>query len=482
MATAAERKKQRMSGLSVGFARGHFGEEPETRPVWTIGVMHFEHHSVGGPDHDVIKRVAFERLLEIPRFRSSVHKVSDDEMFFVEMDKSEVDLDLHVREWSEEMDYETILKRYVGDVSKVSINPRKDPLWQMLWFPNVLIGQERRGVLVMLDSHAIGDGISQVQVLFTLLDPVTDKEKAKTLQVKKRNAPVSTYGPLNKTRLFMKGVVGPFIDVFSTADPSDSPSTLRLKDLTKDSSPILSIAFTESLSLERVKEVKNKFKGATINDILVALLTMVITRYLEEDPETNAEVLSKNGTLRASYPVNMRLDPSENFKDGSPYNRAGMGFVRFPLEAKNRIEVVHTVKRTLDANKVNPGPFVNAAVFMGLSMLASKEKIGQYFVNMLTQATAMLSNVPGPQSSVTIFGNKIVDLGFMLHGRTNIYLGLMSYDGKVTCSINMDSGLGDAKEVAKYWKTEFDALYEECMQHEGYIARPVTFSSFLDRI
>lgn len=42
------------------------------------------------------------------------------------------------------------------------------------------------------------------------------------------------------------------------------------------------IATADALCLERVKDVKNKFKGATVNDVLSAVLALTLKRYFTE--------------------------------------------------------------------------------------------------------------------------------------------------------------------------------------------------------
>jgi hypothetical protein len=55
--------------------------------------------------------------------------------------------------------------------------------------------------------------------------------------------------------------------------------------------------------------------------------------------------------------------------------------------------------------------------------------------------TAQLSNVPGPATQVSLGGQKILDLTFSLFTPVGMYFGVLSYNGVVTASVNLDSSL-----------------------------------------
>ncbi len=103
-----------------------------------------------------------------------------------------------------------------------------------------------------------------------------------------------------------------------------------------------------------MKEVKNKFRGATVNDILTAVLNMMLRRYLIEvdDPVLR----NPSALVRGNFPINMRKPDSEiqlgnNFSAGS---------FTYDLEYESRIDLVWRVKRQLDAIKASPKVFMNS--------------------------------------------------------------------------------------------------------------------------
>mmetsp|Transcript_1815 Transcript_1815/g.2419 ORF Transcript_1815/g.2419 Transcript_1815/m.2419 type:complete len:93 (+) Transcript_1815:50-328(+) len=87
----------------------------------------------------------------------------------------------------------------------------------------------------------------------------------------------------------------------------------------------------------------------------------------------------------------------------------------------------------------------------------------------------MLSNVPGPRNEVTICGKVVDDLQFFMFSPLGLYLGLISYNGKVSMSIAMDSAIGDPKELGQFWDSEFNKFAEECAEYPGSIEQEIHF-------
>ena len=52
------------------------------------------------------------------------------------------------------------------------------------------------------------------------------------------------------------------------------------------------------------------------------------------------------------------------------------------------------------------------------------------------------------------------------------YCGLVSYNGKVSCSFASDVWLPDPSSLAEIWSEEFEELYAEVMAHEGALPEP----------
>lgn len=246
----------------------------------------------------------------MPRYRS---KYDFKRCGFVELEESEIDLDHHVKHIPEEVTLDHVLKDYVGNVYKHYEVDSERPLWQWTYFSKLSDG---RSVVLVNTHHVVGDGVSQVKVLLELMDKEEESGSGAVLKddptmrkKKKKKKGGSSFGLLNEMTIAVAGAMSAFTSVFAKPD---STSVLMRKDVTVASIQ-KNIAFTDVVSLAKIKEIAGKYAGATVNDVMVALLTMTLRSYLEE--EGASDVLSKR--VRASFPINARKPKEDPFRDGS---------------------------------------------------------------------------------------------------------------------------------------------------------------------
>ncbi len=127
----------------------------------------------------------------------------------------------------------------------------------------------------------------------------------------------------------------------------------------------------------------------------------------------------------------------------------------------------------------------------------------------------MMSNVAGPQEQSYVAGQPLDELSFQCFNAIGTYCGIVSYNGKVMIDrilgaateplLSRSSGLiclqvsmsvatdtlavERPQELTKYWKEEFDRLYEDVMSFPGgdceanmsvVLYQPLTNCAFLD--
>jgi len=499
-----------MSLVSRGFAASL--KRSEKLGTWVFAFLFFDKDNNGG--RAMVEEIVKERLFKITRFRSRFAMRKNRE-FFVELDEDEVDLDYHIRIIDEKLTLQQIQDDYAGNPYKHMNFDINKPLWVFYFFPETAEGD---ALLLTNINHAIGDGVSQVEILHTIMDggeyqkatmgPVDDTgedeikgDESKALvssagpneggiggltpglAPKKRGKPKNHFGPINKTRLFLGGILQASTAAFSS---TDTPNSI-MRDNVKDASLQKSLAFSETIALDQVKEIKSKYRNATVNDILVSILTLTLIAHLKVDPVKNKKVLAGDGTLRASFPISMRKNNEPAWRDGEPQNKTSMGFLKFPTTFKSRTQLVHTIKKKLDRVKLSPQPFVQLRLGKMAAAVLPKGELVKMLAHVLQQTTGQLSNVQGPTHQVTVGGYPLKDLRFSVWGVQSLYVGLISYNGRISLSINMDEESGPASAFASNWTTEFNALYEETMaaaakSPDGFVPAPVTFASCLERL
>mmetsp|Transcript_29692 Transcript_29692/g.78243 ORF Transcript_29692/g.78243 Transcript_29692/m.78243 type:complete len:353 (+) Transcript_29692:217-1275(+) len=271
------------------------------RPWIILGVMIFD--EAIHPDR--MWQLLVERLHRFDRFQCRVQVNSDGSFIFQqvrEIDRSYHLVEVNATGWTADH-----LNQYLSHV----YSEDKD-LTRPLWRVHVLNGMAggRHGVLVNVD-HALGDGASMVEVLLTLMDPSgpdahpsnspswarKEKSAAKVVENNVTPARRSLNGPGKKAAtssvwrkvvgaagqacwiwgVLVWGAIEPIVLPFL---PPDAPSILKPLDVHPSKKKI--IARAETMSLDRVKAIKNQFPGATVNDVLSATLALALRKYYRE--------------------------------------------------------------------------------------------------------------------------------------------------------------------------------------------------------
>jgi NRPS condensation-like uncharacterized protein len=152
--------------------------------------------------------------------------------------------------------------------------------------------------------------------------------------------------------------------------------------------------------MDRVKAVKNKFEGASVNDIFAAVLAMTINACLKakNDPLFGKEKVT------ATFPIDMRRRNGavSKFEAGSPVNLSSLGEVKLVLNYKDPLDCVRKTMHKLNRVKRNPGPAVMLWLIKVAFPLLPPRLNRWLCVRMTTLATVYLSNVPGPPERVQV--------------------------------------------------------------------------------
>ena len=258
------------------------------------------------------------------------------------------------------------------------------------------------------------------------------------------------------------------IDVFSKPDSRNPFSRIDPKSVGKKKT-----GFSEMISLDRVKEVKQKFEGATINDILMALLTLTMSACFRENEKKTGKATPKGIKIRAGFAIDNRGKGKGPFRDGSPYNAAVQGMYRFEMAYDSRVDLVWKIKKQVDQIKLSPGPMVLGKMIRVLGSTLPKRVSTNLFTGAVGKVTALLSNVPGPQGPVSVCGTEVDDLQFLLSTPRSCYFGILSYNGKVSCGVSLDETTEiTPQDFSANWALEFEELYKDAMAIDGVMKQP----------
>ena len=420
-------------------------------------------------------RVA-EKLLRYDRFKQ---KVVQDAIGAQWVDDEDFDIHRHVvreklvrRKGQSER---AALQALCGKLATEALDPAR-PLWQFHLIP----GYEGGSALIVRIHHCIGDGIALISVALSITDggndppsrkkrgpadpaagdgdwlthsviqPLTDiAVKALGLtgegmarSVGALSQPQQLLGSVEMARVGYQ-VVGDVAALAVMAD--DSPT--RLKGMPAGDKRV---AWNEPLPLDAVKSI-SKGLNCSINDVLLSCVAGAIGQYLRERDDDPA-----GKEIRAMVPVNLRpLDQAWQLG-----NKFGLAPLVLPIGISNPIERVYAVRQRMSELKGSYQPLLAFAVLAvaGLMIKPVQDAILNLFAK---KATAVMTNVPGPQQPLTFCGSTIRQTMFWVpaSGHIGVGVSILSYAGGVQFGLITDSALcPDPQAIIDRFQPEFDKL------------------------
>ena len=351
--------------------------------------------------------------------------------------------------------------------------PRSRPMWQF----HLVANYEGGSALIARIHHAYADGMALVRVMLSMTDAAPDGPRAMPFapHVRARKEALHLLPPwlapfegaLDATMkmgstLLKKGgdlLADPAKAVALAAQGSALTSEIaRLALMPQDSLTRFKgvpgiakrVVWTEPLPLSEVKTV-GRALGASVNDVLLSCTAGAIRGYLKDKGDAVAGV-----SLRALVPVNLR--PLERVWELG--NKFGLVFLDLPIGIENPVERLYAVRANMNALKGSYQPVL--ALGLLAAMGAGPKALQEALLNALSRnASAVMTNVPGPQRPLYLAGAKIGSLMFWVPQSGNIGIGvsILSYNGAVQFGLLTDRGLcPDPERISARFGTEFDTL------------------------
>jgi diacylglycerol O-acyltransferase len=437
-------KREAMSKVDTAWLRM---ERPTNRMMITGVLM------LAGPlDHARLKALLAERFLAFRRFRQKAVVGANGAHWVVDED---FDLDWHVRMTAlAGAAGKPELEAFVSDLASSPLDMAR-PLWQFHLIENYL----GASALVARIHHCYADGLALVQVLLSLTDtapqPEAHAELARTWLKRDRGSVLERLlepmqGGLQKVVAAGGKTWGKVAQMM--ADPAVAAEFAREgSEITRELAIALTlpddpkttlkgrlgvakrVAWADPLPLAEVK-VLGKALDCTVNDVLLACAAGAIRAYLRSE---GGDV--DGLTIRATVPVNLR--PLEHAKKLG--NHFGLVFLDLPIGESNplrRLERVAACMRDLKGRRQAVVAFGLLAA-LGMAPAALQAPALELFSR---KASAVATNVPGPQQPLFMAGVEVRELMFWVPQTGSIALGIsiLSYNGNVHFGV-----IGDHKRV-----------------------------------
>ncbi|HYC35423.1 MAG TPA: wax ester/triacylglycerol synthase family O-acyltransferase [Usitatibacter sp.] len=441
--------RERISGVDTAWLR----MDEATNPMMIVGVMMFD----GRVKVADVRRLLEARWLGFRRFRQKA--VQDAAGAWWEDDPA-LDMEWHLREVSLPGPAgKAELEALVSELASTPLDSDR-PLWQFHLVRNYAGG----AALVSRIHHCYADGIALVQVMLSLTSesaqaslalPAEEIGEARGEEadfLAQLLKPIS--GALGGAAQIGRGLVEQGRGF--AANPQQAAGAMqdaarkgvdfatevaRLLTMGRDAQTRFKgqlggrkrAAWAEPLPLEEVKVV-GKALGCSINDVLLSLAAGALRDYLVEKGDEVAGGLE----IRAIVPVNLRA-PGEGRNLG---NQFGLVFLDLPIGIDHPLERLYEVRRRMRALKGSYQPIIALGLLgaVGYGPRMVQEQVTQLLGN---SASAVMTNVPGPQQALYFAGRRIVELDFWVPQSGGIGLGvsILSYDGRIQFGVIADDAL-----------------------------------------
>jgi diacylglycerol O-acyltransferase / wax synthase len=343
---------------------------------------------------------------------------------------------------------------------------RARPLWQLTVIEGLAAG---RGALLAKMHHALVDGIAAVDVSTIILDPTPEPldlaapeesapETRRTARIEQLTRLAAAQLAL-PSRLAREAVAGALtLDARQAARQvrrgaevaaelgrirPTAPETRLNREIGRDR--------RFALARGRLNDVKaiRRAAGATVNDVLLATVALMLTEYLgDEAPEAAV----------ALVPVSVRAEAER----GELGNRISTVFVDLPLRGKplDRVRSISAAMTEVKQSaQVRAGALIVGATGLAppiVSSLAVRAMSGPRLFNLV------VSNVPGPQQTFYLDGVPLREVfpAVPLNPRNQaLSVGILSYDGGVHYGLLADhDALPDVDQAAPGIERALDVL------------------------
>ena len=365
------------------------------------------------------------------------------------------------------------LESLVSKLVSTALDPRH-PLWQFH-----LVGNYKNGsALILRIHHCYADGIALIQVLLSMTDADRAGRRAGSVPTPPANRNDADDDPLEQLLAPLAGT----LKVVSTAgsmliekgtelwrDPGKAVALAeqggalvgeiaKLALMSEDSATPFKgesgvakrVAWADPIALDDVKAI-GKALGCSVNDVLLSSVAGALRGYLVHRGEDVGDVM-----IRALVPVNLR-PPEKAYRLG---NKFGLVFLDLPIGIENPVARLYAVRANRQKLKGSFQPVIALGILAAMG--AGPKILQERLLAMLAKnATAVMTNVPGPQQPLYFAGGKIDRLIFWVPQSGNIGMGvsIITYAGQVQFGLITDRGLcPDPEQVIERFAPEFEKL------------------------
>ena len=216
------------------------------------------------------------------------------------------------------------------------------------------------------------------------------------------------------------------------------------------------VDWIEPVDLQPIKDI-GRATGTTINDVLLAVLTNALRKYLVEKDALTVE------DLFTAVPISLRRPDADLPRTLG--NRFGLIPVLLPVSIEDAVEQLQEVSRRLDDLKESQMPVVSFGLISVSSLMTPDV---ERLLHKVTQehSIGVTTNVPGPRHPIYVAGGEVLGSWGMggLSGNMNLSFGIYTLNGKLNFSVHSDTGITeDPERILDFFLESIEELQAEVL-------------------
>ena len=388
--------------------------------------------------YEALVRHVEPRLDLMPRYRQKVAFLPMNVDIPVWVDDEKFDLYFHIKRAAlPGKGGKKELSEYVERVFSRQLDRRR-PLWEMYYVENLEGGNWG---LITKTHHALVDGLSAIELATVLMDTTDEytgpRERSKwrpkkdpgTLGLLVQSLRDRASAPAGVVRTAVQAASNPRQLVGALAEAAGALA-VTVRELTPPEGPINGPTgptrsyWYSQFNLEEFKEIKNAF-GATINDVVLGVVSGGFRKYLELHDENPDEL-----KLKALCPVSLRDDKQKTALG----NVLAMMIVPLPVDEPFPAARMRKAKANVDRLKKSKQA-LGADILLKLAGFAPATLHSMVARASLKQMNynTIVTNVPGPQWRLYLMGCQLqtaMPIAFLYDGQ-QVATAIFSYLGSI---------------------------------------------------
>lgn len=364
---------------------------------------------------------------------------------------------------------------------------RQHPLWDFTLFP---LEDNRTAILARI-HHCLADGIAGVGLMNVIMDPTPIRHR-----LPRKPRPFHAPPTKDDLTLLLDGWVSTYADLVQRLLSAQEravtltqrvlgaggqwPADEFLRLLPEMGAPTERLRFNiicrgpqrfvwAEVPLADIKAIKNTW-GGTVNDVVLALVTATIRRYLQ----AHGDAVSGR-MFRMMVPVNVR--DGSNARDLG--NRISLLPVTVPLGIRNPRRLLAAVHKRMEFLKTaHIAEIVGAAGgLIGIVPTVLQAMAGPVVGQLpITPFNSVCTNVPGPQFPLYLLGRKMLSWYpyVPIGGEMAVNCAVLSYNGVTYFGFTGDSHAApDLKRLERF----LQASLAEMLKAAGHARPPKTVTA-----